>query len=46
MFKKILVSALTLLFASSSVDSACDRDANVEFKSPLYLNFGEGFFYL
>lgn len=46
MFDKILASALVLLLSCASVYSACDRDATVEFKTPLYLSFGEGFFYM
>lgn len=40
--KSVIISAILIV----SAYGACDRDKNVQFEDPLYLNFGDGFFYM
>jgi hypothetical protein len=43
---KFVVFGIVLGFTSTLVLGVCDRDRNVQTKDPLYLNYGDGFFYM
>lgn len=46
MLFKFTAFALVLSFTCTEVLSACERDRNVKIKDPMYLNYGDGFFYM
>lgn len=46
MFIKVLAKALVFSLLAVLIDGACERDRNVQFQNPLYLNYGDGFFYM
>lgn len=46
MLIRSLATVATLILLINSANSACDRDRNVQFQNPLYLNFDGGFFYM
>ena len=46
MMIKVLAVAFVILLSSEFGDCACERDRNVQFQNPLYLNYGDGFFYM
>lgn len=46
MLIKILAAAFVFTLSFSTSDCACELDRNVQFQNPLYLNYGDGFFYM
>jgi hypothetical protein len=43
---KILALALVFSLSLTFGDCGCESDRNVQFQNPLYLNYGDGFFYI
>lgn len=47
MFVRFLLSAVvSTVFLAAGVNCGCERDRNVQIHNPLYLFYGDGFFFM